>query len=121
MLRRRLGIYHPMLDEGVSWRFLPCIFNLENKDILQSLANYIQKEMLQPLKEIEDQLTILKREGKETFFGNPQYEDAAELSAKYMDEYGFTWDEYLEDCTSEYDGLMRGYEEIIELIEYLIE
>ena len=120
-LREILGVYQLKLDDGVTWRFLPCIFDLKDKGNLQTLADYIRKERIEPLKEIEDQIKLLKKEGEKAFFENPKYAEASEFASKYMDNTKFTWDELLEDCESAYESLLHDYEELIELIEYLKE
>lgn len=119
-LREKLGApYYLVEDGGVSWRFFPCIFTLDNKELLQSLITYIREECIEPHKEIEDRINFLRKEGKEALLDSHNPE-AVRLAEEEMEEGVLTWDEYLDECESDYNFLLDDYEELIELIEYLM-
>ena len=119
-LREKLGILDIICDSGVSWRFLPCIFTLEDKELLQSLITYIRKECIEPHKEIEDRINFLRKEGKEALLDSHEPEETIRLAEEEMENGVLTWDEYLDECESDYNFLLDDYEELIELIEYLM-
>lgn len=125
-LREKLGIWHPVLDGGVSWYFIRTIFTLENPENLTSLKKYINKECLPHIKEIEEAILFLKTEGKK---GKNHYETldirknsdlAAEELAKCLERTGLDKNWFFEHVEDECKDLSNNYKELIELIEYLM-
>ena len=104
----KLDAMSSILEEGVNFCFP--FFDIESKEQLQELAEYIREEKLENIKDIAEYITFLKT----------GCEEAEEALKNCLERDGTTKEEFIEECEFDYDSIINDYAELIELIEYMM-